>query len=226
MMIQSQFPGTLREPDSERRLGAILRREPNVGRVGIARRVCQASGFLDAQGNPQLSGCLKALGAVERSCRIPLPASRVPARPPSPRRLEDPVPLEWHLRKRLAPMLFEDDDPGGATAQRKTPVDADGGVRSEPSARRCARCGSPRPTATAPRTASSTPARRRPLVRRRLPPQDARPPNTRQSPPAPAHRTPATTARGHPKPRPRPATGGARDSAPQRPPTTATGRGT
>ena len=30
--------------------------------------------------------------------------------------------LEWHLRKRLAPMLFEDDDPEGATAQRKTPV--------------------------------------------------------------------------------------------------------
>ena len=30
--------------------------------------------------------------------------------------------LEWHLRKRLAPMLFEDDDPEGATAQRETPV--------------------------------------------------------------------------------------------------------
>ena len=30
--------------------------------------------------------------------------------------------LEWHLRKRLAPMLFEDDDREGAAAQRKTPV--------------------------------------------------------------------------------------------------------
>ena len=30
--------------------------------------------------------------------------------------------LEWHLRKHLAPMLFEDDDPEGARAQRKTPV--------------------------------------------------------------------------------------------------------
>ena len=28
--------------------------------------------------------------------------------------------LEWHLRKRLAPMLFEDDDPEGATAQRNS----------------------------------------------------------------------------------------------------------
>ena len=91
MMIQSQILGTLRKPDSERRLGAILRREPNAGRMGIARRVCEAFGFLDARGKPQLSGCLKALGAVERSGRIPLPASHVPARPPSPRRLEEPV---------------------------------------------------------------------------------------------------------------------------------------
>ncbi len=30
--------------------------------------------------------------------------------------------LEWHLRKRLAPMLFQDDDPEGAKAQRKSPV--------------------------------------------------------------------------------------------------------
>ena len=91
MMIQNQILGTLRKPGSERRLGAILRREPNAGRIGIARRVCEVFGFLDARGKPQLSGCLKALGAVERSGRIPLPASRVPARPPSPRRLEDPV---------------------------------------------------------------------------------------------------------------------------------------
>ena len=86
MMIQNQILGTLRKPDSERRLGAILRREPTAGRIGIARRVCEEFGFLDARGMPQLSGCLKALGAVERSGRIPLPASRVPARPPSPRR--------------------------------------------------------------------------------------------------------------------------------------------
>ncbi len=30
--------------------------------------------------------------------------------------------LEWHLRKRPAPMLFEDHHPEGATARRKTPV--------------------------------------------------------------------------------------------------------
>ena len=31
--------------------------------------------------------------------------------------------LEWHLRKRLAPMLFEDDDPEGAKAQRNSPIE-------------------------------------------------------------------------------------------------------
>ena len=30
--------------------------------------------------------------------------------------------LEWHLRRRLEPMLFEDDDPEGACAQRASPV--------------------------------------------------------------------------------------------------------
>ena len=30
--------------------------------------------------------------------------------------------VEWHLRRRLAPLLFEDDDPEGARAQRASPV--------------------------------------------------------------------------------------------------------
>ena len=30
--------------------------------------------------------------------------------------------VEWHLRRRLAPLLFEDDDREGAQARRKSPV--------------------------------------------------------------------------------------------------------
>ena len=30
--------------------------------------------------------------------------------------------VEWHLRRRLAPLLFQDEDPGGASAQRASPV--------------------------------------------------------------------------------------------------------
>ena len=31
--------------------------------------------------------------------------------------------VEWHMRRRLAPLLFQDDDPGAARAQRDTPVE-------------------------------------------------------------------------------------------------------
>ena len=31
--------------------------------------------------------------------------------------------LEWHMRRRLAPLLFQDDDPAAARAQRDTPVE-------------------------------------------------------------------------------------------------------
>ena len=87
MQVQSQILGTLRGLAPER-LGAVLRRGLGAGRIGIAREVCEAFGFRDGLGRPQLSGCLKALGVLERSGRIDLPASRAPARPPSPRRLE------------------------------------------------------------------------------------------------------------------------------------------
>ncbi|MDE2789137.1 MAG: hypothetical protein OXI81_01770 [Paracoccaceae bacterium] len=30
--------------------------------------------------------------------------------------------MDWHLRRRLAPLLFEDDDRAGARAQRSSPV--------------------------------------------------------------------------------------------------------
>ena len=32
--------------------------------------------------------------------------------------------VEWHMRQRLAPLLFQDDDPAAARAQRDTPVEA------------------------------------------------------------------------------------------------------
>ncbi len=59
--------------------------------------------------------------------------------------------LEWHLRKRLAPLLFEDDDREGATAQRKTPVQkAEGSERAKrKAATKTTETGLP-PTACAP----------------------------------------------------------------------------
>ncbi len=73
----------------------------------------------------------KSLAQVERAFRV-LKASRLEIRPVYVYS-EDHVRahvflcvlafyVEWHLRRRLAPLLFEDDDREGAQAQRKSPV--------------------------------------------------------------------------------------------------------
>ena len=73
----------------------------------------------------------KSLAQVERAFRI-LKASRLKFRPVHVYS-EDHVRahvflcvlafyVEWHLRRRLAPLLFEDDDREGARAQRTSPV--------------------------------------------------------------------------------------------------------
>ncbi len=73
----------------------------------------------------------KSLAQVERAFRI-LKASRLEIRPVHVWS-EDHVRahvflcvlafyVEWHLRRRLAPLLFEDDDREGAQARRKSPV--------------------------------------------------------------------------------------------------------
>ena len=73
----------------------------------------------------------KSLSRVERAFRN-LKSARLQVRPVyvyNPERVRAHVFLcalachvEWHLRRRLAPMLFEDDDPEGADAQRASPV--------------------------------------------------------------------------------------------------------
>ena len=73
----------------------------------------------------------KSLAQVERAFRV-LKASRLEIRPVHVYS-EDHVRahvflcvlayyVEWHLRRRLAPLLFEDDDRAGARAQRSSPV--------------------------------------------------------------------------------------------------------
>ena len=73
----------------------------------------------------------KSLSRVERAFRN-LKTARLQIRPVyvySPERVRAHVFLctlachvEWHLRRRLAPLLFQDDDPEGALAQRASPV--------------------------------------------------------------------------------------------------------
>ncbi len=53
--------------------------------------------------------------------------------------------LEWHLRQRLAPMLFQDDDPDGTSSRRTTPVEPAKPSESAPreAATETARCDTP-----------------------------------------------------------------------------------
>ena len=83
---------------------------------------------LDAQ---RAVAAYKSLSRVERAFRY-LKTARLEVRPVyvySAERVRAHVFLctlachvEWHLRRRLAPMLFEDDDPEGAAARRASPV--------------------------------------------------------------------------------------------------------
>ncbi|MDE0306734.1 MAG: IS1634 family transposase, partial [Albidovulum sp.] len=73
----------------------------------------------------------KSLAAVERAFRT-MKASRLEVRPIfvyGEERVRAHVFLcmlayyvEWHMRRKLAPLLFEDDDREGARARRKSPV--------------------------------------------------------------------------------------------------------
>ena len=86
----------------------------------------------EAIGRAEAVEAYKSLAQVERAFRV-LKASRLGIRPVHVHS-EDHVRahvflcmlachLEWHLRRRLAPLLFEDDDREGARAQRRSPVE-------------------------------------------------------------------------------------------------------
>ena len=66
----------------------------------MGRRVCQAFGFHDVRGRPQLAGCMKALRALDAHGRIQLPAPRHERRLCRPRRLGQPVPAPTEVPAR------------------------------------------------------------------------------------------------------------------------------
>ena len=63
-------------------------------RTALAGAVCERFAFVDARGEPQVSTCLKALRDLEGQGRFELPPPTTgPKKPPTPRRLDEPVPL-------------------------------------------------------------------------------------------------------------------------------------
>ncbi len=92
MHEQNQVASTLASPDGMNRLQDLLAQAGSASRTEMGRRVCQAFGFHDARGRPQLAGCMKALRALDGHGRIQLPAPRHGCRPCQPRGLGRPVP--------------------------------------------------------------------------------------------------------------------------------------
>lgn len=61
-------------------------------RTHLAQGVCSQRGFHNSRGQPQLSGCLKALAELSKAGHFELPAARSRPKAGTPRRLPQPVP--------------------------------------------------------------------------------------------------------------------------------------
>ncbi len=126
--VEKHFHITVTDEDLtfERRAGKIAA-EARLDGIYIVRTSLDAQ----AMGAHEAVEAYKSLARVERAFRT-LKTARLQVRPVyvySPERVRAHVFLcalachvEWHLRRRLAPLLFEDDDPEGARAQRTSPV--------------------------------------------------------------------------------------------------------
>lgn len=72
----------------------LLENEDILHRTDLATRVCKQFEFYDARGQIQISGCVKALGQLEKAGHIILPSvERKEQARKSPRRLPEAVPL-------------------------------------------------------------------------------------------------------------------------------------
>ena len=91
MKTQNLIKRKLSQPESVVVVQQILEDNKEAPRSAIAERVCRHFGFLNALGNPQKSGCLKALRELERVGRLQLPQARRQCRQAGPRRRTEPV---------------------------------------------------------------------------------------------------------------------------------------
>ena len=116
MHEQNRIASTLASADGMQRLQDLLAQAGSASRTELGRRVCQAFGFHDVRGRPQLAGCMKALRTLDAHGRIQLPAPRHERRRCRPRGLGRPVPAPADVPARadlvqgLALVAVTDDD--------------------------------------------------------------------------------------------------------------------
>jgi len=76
MRIQNQIKRTLSEEQNIEHIREVLGREGGMTRTELAKRICEDFGFVDWQGEPQVSGCMKALRRLEGEGCFELPAGK------------------------------------------------------------------------------------------------------------------------------------------------------
>ena len=89
---QNQIKRTLAQPQAIATVQRLLEETPAINRIELARRLCDHFAFHDARGEPQVSGCVKALRELESQGAFQLPPPQSTTGPLQPRRLDQPVP--------------------------------------------------------------------------------------------------------------------------------------
>ena len=91
MDVQHQIRHQLSRPGSVDHITGVLDAGDIPHRTALAERLCADFGFLDGRGQPQVSTCLSALRALERSGQVRLPARQTPGGTCVRRRRSSPV---------------------------------------------------------------------------------------------------------------------------------------
>ena len=101
-MVHSDISGTLRTEAAQAHIIELLGTQQFPSRRAFAVRVCEDFDFLDAKGDWQVSGCMKALYGLERKvAQIVLPAAAVAAPNNAPRLLDASVPAPQAVPAKL-----------------------------------------------------------------------------------------------------------------------------
>jgi hypothetical protein len=93
MKAQNQIKRNLLQPSRIEYIRELLGCKQIRHRTELAEIVCEQFGFYDPRGQPQLSGCLKALRELEAAEHFILPTAKLKTGQKSPRRLSEPVEL-------------------------------------------------------------------------------------------------------------------------------------
>ena len=93
MKTQNQIKRKLSEPSSINYICDLLENQEIIHRSQLSAIVCEHFGFYDTRDQAQNSGCIKALRELEAADHFVLPPALTSAKPKSPRRLSEPVPL-------------------------------------------------------------------------------------------------------------------------------------